>query len=91
MDINKAPGPNNVPIEFYQHCWDVVRFDIMRLFVNFYHESLAVQRLNDGVITLLPKMVDANKDSTISAHLYFEEYLLVDYKNFDSSARTLCS
>ena len=59
MDINKAPGPDNIPIEFYQHCWDIVKLDIMNLFNKFHQGSLDVQRLNYGVITLLPKMSDA--------------------------------
>jgi hypothetical protein len=61
MDINRAPGPDNIPTEFYQHCWEVVKDDIMNLFYSFYQGSLDVQRLNYGVITLFPKMADANK------------------------------
>jgi hypothetical protein len=22
MRVNRAPGPDNIPIEFYQHCWE---------------------------------------------------------------------
>ena len=61
MEPNKAPGPDNIPVEFYQHCWEVVKNDIMHLFVDFYNNELDVQRLNYGVITLLPKMSDANR------------------------------
>jgi hypothetical protein len=32
MKKNKAPGPDNIPIEFYQHCWLIVKNDIMNLF-----------------------------------------------------------
>ena len=61
METNKAPGPDNIPVEFYQHCWEVVKNDIMRLFLDFYNNNFDVQRLNYGVITLLPKMAEANR------------------------------
>jgi hypothetical protein len=61
MKKNKAPGPDNIPIEFYQHCWDIVKNDIMRLFYAFHDGSLDVQRLNYGIITLVPKGPDADK------------------------------
>jgi hypothetical protein len=63
MAPNKSPGPDNIPIEFYQHCWDLVKWDIMNLFHDFRAGCLDVSRLNYGVITLLPKIVGANKIS----------------------------
>jgi hypothetical protein len=61
MAPNKAPGPNNIPIEFYQHCWDIIKWDVMNLFHAFHAGSLDVARLNYGIITLLPKVSGADK------------------------------
>lgn len=61
MKKNRAPGPDNIPIEFYQHCWEVVKTDIVRIFDHFHAGTLDVHRLNYGVISLLPKISDANK------------------------------
>ena len=61
MATNRAPGPDNIPIEFYQVCWDIVKDDIMSLFRHFHNGTLDVQRLNYGVITLLPKVSGADK------------------------------
>ena len=57
----KFPRPDNIPVEFYQVCWDIVKDDIMLLFEHFHKGELDVQRLNYGVITLLPKSAGADK------------------------------
>lgn len=61
MESNKALGPDNIPVEFYKHCWEFVKKDLMRLFDAFHNNSLDVARLNYGVITLLPKLDGAKK------------------------------
>jgi len=58
---NKAAGPDKIPIEFYQTCWDIIKSDIIELFEDFHTGNLPVSRLNYGVITLLPKVQDAAK------------------------------
>lgn len=52
---------NNILIEFYQHCWEIVKFDIVRIFDHFFAGTLDVHRPNYGVITLLLKLSDGNK------------------------------
>jgi hypothetical protein len=32
MEKNTAPGPDHFPIEFYQHCWDFIKNDLVALF-----------------------------------------------------------
>ncbi|PVH36725.1 hypothetical protein PAHAL_6G153500 [Panicum hallii] len=61
MKTNKAAGPDSIPIEFYQVCWDVVKYDIVQMFDDFYAGNLNVNRLNYGAITLLPKNADAER------------------------------
>jgi hypothetical protein len=61
MEKNKAVGPDRFPIEFYQHCWEVIKGDIIDMFHEFYAASLDIKRLNYGIITLLPKVKDAGK------------------------------
>ncbi|XP_073360628.1 uncharacterized protein [Aegilops tauschii subsp. strangulata] len=55
MKNNRALGPDNIPAKFCRFCWDIVKQDIMNLFVAFHEGSLDVERLNYGVITLIPK------------------------------------
>jgi hypothetical protein len=55
MKRNTAPGPDHIPIEFYQACWEFIKKDILNLFQDFWTYNLDVDRLNYGVITLIPK------------------------------------
>ena len=59
LEKNKAAGPDKIPVEFYQSCWNVIKADVMDLFDDFQKEKLDVKRLNYGIITLLPKVQDA--------------------------------
>jgi hypothetical protein len=61
MDKNKASGPDGIPIEFYQHCWGILKYDVLEMFADFYDGTLDIRRLNYGIITLLPKSKDARK------------------------------
>ena len=61
MEKNKAAGPDRIPIEFYQCCWNIIKEDIMDLFSEFPQGLLNVSRLNYGIITLLPKIHEAEK------------------------------
>ena len=36
MEKNKAAGPDRIPIEFYQCCWNIIKEDIMDLFSEFH-------------------------------------------------------
>jgi hypothetical protein len=59
MEKNKAAGLDNIPIEFYQDCWQTVKADILHLFSDFRQGSVDISRINYGIITLLPKTSDA--------------------------------
>ena len=51
MEPNKAAGPDSVPVEFFQTCWDVIKYDLMELFDEFYSGKINISRLNYGIIT----------------------------------------
>jgi hypothetical protein len=61
MESNRVLGQDDIPTEFYQHCWEVVKNDVMNIFYSFHNGSMNLQQLNYGVIILLPKMADVNK------------------------------
>jgi hypothetical protein len=40
MEKNKAPGPDGFPAEFYQRFWEVIKIDLLDLFVAFHKGEL---------------------------------------------------
>lgn len=56
MEKNTAPGPDHIPVEFYQQCWEFIKNDMMTLFCDFQNLNLDIGRFNYGIITLLPKL-----------------------------------
>ena len=61
MEKNKAVGPDSIPVEFYQNCWNIIKHDIMEIFHEFNQGSMDVCRINYGIITLLPKIQEAER------------------------------
>jgi hypothetical protein len=61
LQRNKAPGPDGLPAEFYQVFWEVIKGDLMDMFVQLQTCELPLFSLNFGVITLLPKKEDASR------------------------------
>jgi hypothetical protein len=56
---NSAPGPDGFPSEFFQDFWDTIKSDLFNLFKSFHDGSLNIERLNFGIVTLIPKILDA--------------------------------
>jgi hypothetical protein len=61
MEMNTTPGPDHIPVEFFQACWEVLESDIMRMFLEFFEHKIDLEKLNYGTITLIPKLKNANQ------------------------------
>jgi hypothetical protein len=59
MKHNKAAGPDGFPAKFYQVFWDTIKEDLKEMFDKFHDGNLDIERLNHGVITLVPKVSNA--------------------------------
>ncbi len=52
---DKAPGPDGLPLSFYQRFWSCLSTDIMEVFNCFYNGSLRLEDINFYWICLIPK------------------------------------
>jgi hypothetical protein len=54
---DKAPGPNGFNGLFMKKkCWPIIKHDFYKLCHDFYNETVNLESLNDGFITLVPKI-----------------------------------
>lgn len=60
MKETSAPGLNGFGANFYKTFWELIKGDVSAMFQDFWAGSLDIKRLNYGVITLVPKMKQAN-------------------------------
>lgn len=56
LKYNIAPGPDGMPSEFFQDFWETIKYDLFNLFKAF-HDGM--QRLNHGIVSLIPKIPNA--------------------------------
>ena len=61
MEKNTAPGPDHIPVEFFQICWEIIKGEITEMFEEFSNNNMDIGRQNYGTITLITKIKDANK------------------------------
>ena len=62
MKENTAPGPNGFGVTFYKKCWNLIKGELMEMINDFYLGNLDLTKLNYGIVTLVPKVVDANNE-----------------------------
>lgn len=60
MKSNIAPGPDGFPVGFYKQMWPQFKYLIKEMLDDLHMGALDVDRVNYGVISLLPKIKDAN-------------------------------
>jgi hypothetical protein len=60
MKEETTPGPDGFGVSFYKTHWMTVKGELMDMVNDFYMGNLDIKRLNYGVITLVPKVTDAN-------------------------------
>ena len=59
MNPASAPGPDGLPVRFFQAFWSMVKEIILELFREFSRGTLDMSRLNCWIISLIPKVPGA--------------------------------
>jgi hypothetical protein len=60
MDVNSAPRPDGQSVGFYREFWNELKITVLEMFQCLYRGELNLSRLNYGMISLIPKIKDAN-------------------------------
>jgi hypothetical protein len=60
MDVNASPGPDGLPVGFYREFWQEIKLIVLEMFQDLYRGELNLSRLNFGMISLIPKIKEAN-------------------------------
>jgi hypothetical protein len=60
MRVDSAPGPNGFVVQFLKSFWSIIKGVYMAMIKDFHEGVLDIKRLNYGVITLVPKLSEAN-------------------------------
>ena len=56
LSSEKAPGPDDFTGDFYKHCWEIIKPDVLAAFHAFYiHHNGALEHLNRAQMVLIPK------------------------------------
>jgi len=51
LENEKAPGPDGFNIAFFQHCWPIVKGEILEFFADF-HKKVCLRKVQ--ILLLLP-------------------------------------
>ncbi|KAJ9702452.1 hypothetical protein PVL29_004269 [Vitis rotundifolia] len=55
MNGDKAPGPDDFTLAFWQSCWEFIKEEILEMFKEFYEHSSFLKSLNNTFLVLIPK------------------------------------
>jgi hypothetical protein len=60
MDSNTAPVPDGLSVGFYKEFWNEIKHTMLEMFKDLHRGTLNLCRLNYGMISLIPKIKQAN-------------------------------
>ncbi|KAM2348663.1 hypothetical protein ACFX1X_012268 [Malus domestica] len=58
---DKSPGPDGFSMQMFQHCWDILKKDIMKIMEEFFEKGIINAVTNETFICLIPKKSDSLK------------------------------
>lgn len=61
MELDKAPGPDELSIHFYRICWDIIKVDLYQMIKGFLRKAKVGGSINSTFLALIPK--EANPEA----------------------------
>ncbi|KAG7552176.1 hypothetical protein ISN45_Aa06g027810 [Arabidopsis thaliana x Arabidopsis arenosa] len=55
MPLNKTPGPDGFPVEFFKSTWSIIGQDLITVVLKFFQDSFIPTALNSTSLVLIPK------------------------------------
>ena len=55
LNKEKAPGSDGFTFALYQECWEMIKNDLLRVFLGFHNNGMINQSTNSTFIVLVPK------------------------------------
>lgn len=90
MKIDFAPGPNGFGANFFKTFWETIKPELMEMFNVWFMGNLFLKRLNYGVITLIPKVKDANNIKQCRPICLVNVYYKIFYQNAEFQNCSFC-
>ena len=81
MAKGKAPGPDGLSIEFYTHCWPIVKDEVVSLLREMFSTQTIHPQIKTGYLTLIHKKGQKNEISN---------YRPISLLNYDLKILTKC-
>ena len=61
MHPKKSPGPNAIPLLFYQHYWSLVGNCITQTVLDFLNHGIIPSKFNETHVVFIPKIKNPTK------------------------------
>lgn len=55
MPLNRTPGPDGFPVEFFTSCWEIIGVEVTMAVQDFFSTSFMPKALNLTMLVLIPK------------------------------------
>jgi hypothetical protein len=80
---NKSPGPDGFNFEFFSGCWELVKGDLMKLFLEFYSNVNVPKGMLSYFIALIPKVQNPHSIPDFRPFHYLEACIKLWLKYWD--------
>jgi hypothetical protein len=60
MKVDSAPGPDGLPVAFFQRLWGTLRLLVFQILNDFALGRVDISRMNFGILSLIPKVKGAD-------------------------------